>query len=33
MQELVQTEMENAITLNVPIKVEMGTGDNWLQAH
>ncbi len=32
-QQLVQTEMENAITLNVPIKVEMGTGDNWLQAH
>ncbi len=33
MQNLVQTEMENAISLNVPIKVEMGTGQNWLDAH
>ena len=33
MQTLVQYEMEHAIELNVPIKVEMGTGTNWLGAH
>lgn len=33
MQYLVQTEMEQAIPLDVPIKVDMGTGNNWLQAH
>jgi DNA polymerase-1 len=33
MQSMVKHEMENAIPLNVPIKVEMGTGRNWLKAH
>ena len=33
MQDIVRTEMENAIALNVPIKVDMGTGINWLEAH
>ncbi len=33
MKELVKTEMENAIELTVPIKVEIGIGDNWLEAH
>ncbi|MBN1466202.1 DNA polymerase I [candidate division KSB1 bacterium] len=33
MQDLVKNEMENAISLAVPIKVEMGTGSNWLKAH
>ena len=30
---LVQHKMENAISLNVPIKVDVGIGDNWLDAH
>ncbi len=25
--------MENVIELDVPMKVEAGTGDNWLEAH
>lgn len=33
MQKLVVTEMENAIELKVPIKVETGIGNNWLEAH
>lgn len=30
---LVEEAMKNALPLNVPITVEMGTGHNWLQAH
>ena len=30
---LVKENMENAMELNVPIKVEIGTGNNWLEAH
>lgn len=30
---LVKKEMENAIKLDVPIKVEIGKGKNWLEAH
>lgn len=33
LQHLVKHEMENAIRLNVPVVVEMGTGHNWLEAH
>ena len=33
MSELVRQEMEHAIDLNVPIKVDVGTGSDWLQAH
>jgi DNA polymerase-1 len=33
MTQLVQAKMEQAITLDVPIKVEVGTGQNWLEAH
>ncbi|HPG40625.1 MAG TPA: DNA polymerase I [bacterium] len=33
MQRLVQQEMENALKLDVPVKVEMGQGANWLEAH
>jgi DNA polymerase-1 len=31
-KELVRTEMENAIHLDVPVKVEIGVGRNWLEA-
>ncbi|WMI66938.1 DNA polymerase I [Aestuariibaculum sp. YM273] len=30
---LVKTEMENAYQLAVPLDVDLGTGDNWLEAH
>lgn len=33
MKQLVQEKMVNALTLNVPIEVEVGTGINWLEAH
>lgn len=33
MKKLVVSEMENAIQLSVPIKVDIGYGHNWLEAH
>lgn len=33
LQELVKFEMENAFQLDVPLLVDMGTGENWLEAH
>lgn len=30
---LIKTEMENAYKLSVPLDVEMGVGNNWLEAH
>jgi len=33
MQRLVAQEMENAIQLRVPLKVDIGVGLNWLEAH
>jgi len=30
---LIKNEMENAYELKVPLEVEMGAGDNWLEAH
>jgi DNA polymerase-1 len=30
---MIKHEMENAIKLDVPLEVEMGTGKNWLEAH
>jgi len=33
MTNLVRENMEDAMQLRVPIKVEIGTGNNWLEAH
>ena len=33
MTALVTDGMQNAMTLSVPIKVDVGTGKNWLEAH
>ncbi len=33
MKEIVKTEMENAMQISVPLTVDLGTGENWLQAH
>nr|MDA3905180.1 DNA polymerase [Bacteroidales bacterium] len=30
---IVEKEMREAVSLNVPIVVDMNTGENWLQAH
>ena len=33
LKAMVKTEMENAFIMAVPLDVEVGFGDNWLQAH
>ena len=33
MKELIRTEMEQAVSLKVPLRVEIGAGANWRQAH
>ena len=33
MKTLVKGKMEKALNLRVPVKVEIGTGNNWLEAH
>ncbi|HDL19533.1 MAG TPA: DNA polymerase I [Bacteroidetes bacterium] len=33
MREVVTGNMESALELKVPIKIDMGTGKNWLEAH
>ncbi len=32
-KQLVKNAMENVIALKIPLVVEMGAGDNWLDAH
>ncbi len=32
-RELVRVEMETAVSLDLPLKVDIGTGDNWAEAH
>ena len=32
-QEMIKTEMENAYKLTVPLNVDLGIGENWLEAH
>ena len=32
-RNLVKNEMMNAVNFNVPLEVEIGIGENWLQAH
>jgi len=31
--ELVRSEMENAVSLDLPLQVDIGTGESWAQAH
>ncbi len=33
LKPLIKSEMENAYPLSVPLEVELGIGDNWLEAH
>ena len=33
MKSLIKSEMENAYTLPVPLDVDLGVGNNWLEAH
>lgn len=33
LKEIIKHEMENAFVLAVPLVVDMGTGENWLEAH
>jgi DNA polymerase-1 len=33
LKELVKEQMEKAVSLNVPLLVEVGSGKNWLEAH
>ena len=32
-KQIVLKNMENAIQIDIPLKVDIGNGDNWLVAH
>ena len=32
-KKIIQNEMENAYDITIPLKVDMGTGLNWFEAH
>jgi DNA polymerase I-like protein with 3'-5' exonuclease and polymerase domains len=32
-QSMIKHEMENAFPMAVPLEVEIGIGENWLEAH
>jgi DNA polymerase-1 len=32
-KELVKNKMENAVKLSIPLTVDIGAGENWLEAH
>jgi len=32
-KKIVTTQMKNALSLNVPVEIDMKTGQNWLEAH
>jgi DNA polymerase I len=32
-KKMIKAEMENAFKLDVPLDVELGVGENWLEAH
>ena len=32
-KEMITSEMENVVKLNIPLKVDIGMGENWLEAH
>jgi DNA polymerase-1 len=32
-KQLVREEMESAVKLRVPLKVDIGIGENWAEAH
>jgi DNA polymerase-1 len=33
LREMVLFEMSNAVKLDIPLKVDWGTGNNWFEAH
>jgi DNA polymerase-1 len=33
LKEMVLFEMSNAVKLDIPLKVDWGTGNNWFEAH
>jgi DNA polymerase-1 len=33
LKEMVLYEMSNAVKLDIPLKVDWGTGNNWFEAH